>query len=149
MFYTKEREIFLSLVISAITIITYSIYLYNTEISINPELLNLPKFWGKSFLILIPISIVIQIIMHIIFAIINKILTNEEVPTLSDERDKLIELKGIKIAHWIFVIGFLLAMGSQAFDYKISVMFFILFIFGFISAFAEGIVQIYYYKKGI
>lgn len=149
MFYTKEREILLSLVVSVVVIIVYSLYLYNTEVYFSPEILNQPKFWGKAFLILIPISIVAQIIVHIIFAIINKILTNEEVTTLSDERDKLIELKGIKIAHWIFVIGFLLAMGSQAFNFELYVMFFILFLFGFISSFAEGIVQIYYYKKGV
>ncbi len=149
MFYTKEREILLSLIISLLVIFIYSIYLYNSQIVDNPEILNQPKFWGRAFLILIPISIVVQIIMHIGFAVLNKILTNEDVPTLSDERDKLIELKGIKIAHWVFVIGFLLAMGSQAFDYELYIMFSILFIFGFISCFAEGIVQIYYYKKGI
>ena len=59
-----------------------------------------------------------QIIIHIIFAIINKMVTNEDMPTTDDERDKLIELKSIRISHWIFTIGFMLAMGSQAIDMK-------------------------------
>jgi hypothetical protein len=44
--------------------------------------------------------------------------TNEDMPTTDDERDKLIELKSIRISHWIFTIGFMLAMGSQAIDMK-------------------------------
>lgn len=67
---------------------------------------------------MIPIAIVAQIIIHIIFAIINKMVTNEDMPTTDDERDKLIELKSIRISHWIFTIGFMLAMGSQAIDMK-------------------------------
>ena len=59
-----------------------------------------------------------QIIIHIIFAIINKMVTNEDMPTTDDERDKLIELKSTRISHWIFTIGFMLAMGSQAIDMK-------------------------------
>ena len=67
---------------------------------------------------MIPIAIVAQIIIHIIFAIINKMVTNEDMPTTDDERDKLIELKSTRISHWIFTIGFMLAMGSQAIDMK-------------------------------
>jgi hypothetical protein len=44
--------------------------------------------------------------------------TNEDMPTTDDERDKLIELKSTRISHWIFTIGFMLAMGSQAIDMK-------------------------------
>jgi nucleoside recognition membrane protein YjiH len=94
------------------------LHVYSKYIAVNPEIINSFKFWGKAFVILIPIAIVAQIIIHIIFAIINKMVTNEDMPTTDDERDKLIELKSIRISHWIFTIGFMLAMGSQAIDMK-------------------------------
>jgi len=114
----------------------------------NPDLINDFKFWGKAFLILIPVTIVAQIIIHIVFFIINKIVTNEDVPTISDERDKLIELKAIRISHWVFVFGFMLSMGSQAFGMKPWVMFITLIFSGFIAAIVSEISKIYFYRKG-
>jgi len=98
---------------------------------------------------LIPIAIVAQIIIHIIFAIINKMVTNEDMPTTDDERDKLIELKSTRISHWIFTIGFMLAMGSQAIDMKPWVMFVTLISSGFLSSMVSELARFYFYRKGV
>lgn len=98
---------------------------------------------------MIPIAIVAQIIIHIIFAIINKMVTNEDMPTTDDERDKLIELKSIRISHWIFTIGFMLAMGSQAIDMKPWVMFVTLISSGFLSSMVSELARFYFYRKGV
>lgn len=102
----------------------------------------------KTFLVLIPVTIVSQIIIHIVFTIINKIVTNEDMPTLSDERDKLIELKAIRISHWIFITGFLLSMVSQVIGMPPYAMFIILIASGFVSAIISEIAKIYFYRKG-
>lgn len=94
-------------------------------------------------------TIVSQIIIHIIFAIINKIVTNEDISSITDERDKLIELKAIRISHWIFIFGFLLSMGSQAVGMQPWVMFITLIFSGFIAAIVSEIAKIYFYRKGI
>lgn len=98
---------------------------------------------------MIPIAIVAQIIIHIIFAIINKMVTNEDMPTTDDERDKLIELKSTRISHWIFTIGFMLAMGSQAIDMKPWVMFVTLISSGFLSSMVSELARFYFYRKGV
>lgn len=90
-----------------------------------------------------------QIIIHIIFAIINKMVTNEDMPTTDDERDKLIELKSTRISHWIFTIGFMLAMGSQAIDMKPWVMFVTLISSGFLSSMVSELARFYFYRKGV
>ncbi|MFH1198389.1 MAG: hypothetical protein V1720_21990 [bacterium] len=148
MYGTKEKQIIVSLITSTLILGFYSIYVYNNYIAENPEIINDFKFWGTAFLILIPVSIAAQIIIHIIFAITNKIVTNEDIPTKSDERDKLIELKATRISHWIFIVGFLLSMGSQAIGMQPYVMIVTLVASGFVSSWAEGITQIYLYSKG-
>jgi hypothetical protein len=145
----KEKQILVTIISTMLIFGLYSLYVYNKYITVNPDVINDFKFWGKAFLILIPVSIVAQINIHIIFSIINKIVTNEDMPTLSDERDKLIELKAIRISHWIFTLGFLMAMGSQAFDMKPWVMFILLIFSGFVSGMASEVAKIYFYRKGI
>ena len=119
----QEKQILVSVISSILILGFYSLYVYQKYIAGNPEILNDFKFWGRSFLFLIPVSIVVQIIIHIIFAIINKIITNEDFPSITDERDKLIELKAIRISHWIFISGFVLSMGSLTLNMQPYVMF--------------------------
>lgn len=146
--YHKEKQILVTLINTIVILASYSLYVYYKYIIGNPDIINDFKFWGKAFLILIPITIVAQIIIHIIFTIVNKIITNEDLSTISDERDKLIELKAIRIAHWIFTAGFLMAMGSQAFGMQTYVMFFLLLFSGFAASIVSEIAKLYFYRKG-
>lgn len=145
----KEKAIFVSVISMILILGLYSLYIYHKYIAVNLGLINDFKFWGKAFLILIPVTIVSQIIIHIVFAIINKIITNEDISSITDERDRLIELKAIRISHWVFIFGFLLSMGSQAIGMPPWVMFIILIFSGFIAAIVSAIAKIYYYHKGI
>jgi hypothetical protein len=145
----KEKQIIVTLCTTVLILGLYSLHVYSKYIAVNPEIINSFKFWGKAFVILIPIAIVAQIIIHIIFAIINKMVTNEDMPTTDDERDKLIELKSTRISHWIFTIGFMLAMGSQAIDMKPWVMFVTLISSGFLSSMVSELARFYFYRKGI
>ena len=148
MHYNKEKEILVTLISSFFIIGFYSLYVYYEYVAENPQIINDMKFWGTAFLVMIPVAIVAQIIIHIAFVIINKIITNEDAPTITDERDKLIDLKAIRISHWIFTLGFLLAMGSQAFEMPAYVMFLTLFVFGFISSMVSEIIKYYMYRRG-
>lgn len=144
----KERQILVTAISLVLIFALYSFYVYEHYIKLNPAIINDFKFWGKAFLILIPVTIVAQIIIHIVFAIVSKIVTNEDIPTLSDERDKLIELKSLRISHWIFTLGFLLAMGSQAFGMEPWVMFAILISSGFLSGIISEVAKFLFYRKG-
>lgn len=146
---SKEKEVLVTTTGMALILGGYATYLYANYIAADVTLLNDFKFWGKAFLVLIPLAIVAQIVIHIVFAILHKMATNEDLhTTMTDERDKLIELKSIQISHWIFVGGFLLAMASQAVGMQVWVMFVTLILAGFVSAVASGIAKIYFYRKG-
>lgn len=148
MYDNKEKQIIVTLVSSVLIMGLYSLYVYYHYISGNPSIINDFKFWGKAFLILIPVSVTAQIIIHIVFAIMNKIVTNKDIPTISDERDKLIELKSVRISHLVFLFVFLAAMSSQAVGFEPYVMFILLVAAGFAASIIEGITQIYFYRKG-
>src|SRR5665647_351304 len=127
----KEKQSIVSIIGSVLVIGFYSMYVYRNYIQADLELLNDFQFWGKSFIYLIPVTIVVQIVIQIVFAIANRIVTQEDMPDFTDERDKLIELKSIRISHWIFILGFMLAMGSLAMGMKPYVMFLTLISSGF------------------
>ncbi len=146
--YQKEKQILVSMITMILILGSYSLYVYYKYLAGNSDVLNDFKFWGKAYLILIPVSIAAQIIIHIIFFAINKIVTNECPPDITDERDKLIELKAIRIAHWTFIVGFILSMGSQAMGMQPWVMFVTLIYAGFIAAIASESAKIYFYRKG-
>lgn len=146
---TKEKQILVTIVNTILIFAIYTYYVYDRYLIDNPELLNDSSFWGKTFLILIPVAIIAQILLHIVFAIFNAAVTKENMPTITDERDKLIELKSIRISHWLFTFGFLLAMGSQALGMETWVMFVTLVASGFISGIISESAKIYFYRKGV
>lgn len=145
----KEKQVLASLLATILIITFYSLYVYNRYIENDPEILNNFRFWGKTFLVLIPVSIIVQIVIHILFAIVNKIITNEDPSDKEDERDKLIELKSVRVSHWVFTTGFMLAMGSLALGLEPWAMFVILIASGFVAEVVSGSVKIYYYRKGV
>lgn len=145
----KEKQILVSMGTTVLTLVFYWLYVYRHQVASNPEILNNFQFWGKTLLIFIPVAIVSQIVVHILFAIVNKIVTNEDMQDKSDERDKLIELKSIRISHWVFIAGFFMAMLSQAIAMAPSVMFISLIASGFVSAIIADIAKIIMYRKGV
>jgi hypothetical protein len=144
-----EKQSIVSIIGSLLVIGFYSLFIYRNYIQADIELLNNFQFWGKSFIYLIPVAIVVQIVIHIVFAIANTIITREDIPGFSDERDKLIELKSIQISHWIFILGFMMAMGSLAIGMRPYIMFITLISSGFLASLASEVAKIIYYRKGV
>ena len=147
--YRKEIRILVSSLSALLITILYSLYVYHRYVAGNPEILNSLRFWGKAMVFMAPVMIVAQIIIHIIYAIINKIVTDTDIPVITDEMDKLIELKALRISHWIFVMGFFLSMILLATGAKLTVFFLMLIVVGFISSFAADMARIIYYRKGV
>jgi hypothetical protein len=144
----QEKRALVSLISSVLIFGFYCLYVFQRY---QEQILSAPNdlgFWATAVFILIPVSIVATIIIHIVFVIINKIVTNEDAPSFTDERDKLIELKAIKISHWTFIFGFLLSMGSQVIDMQPYVMIIALIFSGFVASIVSDIATIYFYRKG-
>jgi hypothetical protein len=145
----QEKMSYLSLIGSILIFGFYTNYVYQHSVVGDPAIINDFSFWGRSFIVLIPVAIVVQIVLHILFAIVNKIVTNEDLPSKTDEMDKLIELKSIRLSHWVFVLGFFLAMGSLTLGMKPAVMFILLILSGFLASLSSDVAKIYYYRKGL
>ncbi|ASB49160.1 hypothetical protein [Alkalitalea saponilacus] len=141
----QEKQSILSLVNTFLILSFYSLYVYNNYIAGNLEIIYDMKFLGKAFMILIPFTIVVQIVMHILFVIFNK----EGIPKKIDEMDKLIELKSIRVSHWVFIVGFFTAMASQAFGMAPYIMFLTFVVSGFLAGMVSDVSKIWYYRKGV
>ena len=147
--YRKEKQILISNLSTVALLVVYTLYVYFNYFREDPLLIHNTAFWAKAFLILIPVMMGMQILLHIILAIIYKIIANEEIPTITDEMDRLIELKAMRVSHWVFILGFILAMASQAFGMATWVMFPVLIGSMFMACIIEGMLQIWFYLKGV
>lgn len=107
------------------------------------------QFWSKAILIAIPVSIGGKIVLYILFAILNTIVTREKMPKFEDERDKLIELKATRNAFFIFGMGFLVSMFVLAFGYSPYYMFLSLILAGVISEIFDNLSRLYFHRRGV
>lgn len=132
-------------------LITGTYFWYITQSGLAPDLSTeeLLKFWAKSLLVLIPVSIVGKIIVHIVFSITNAIATRDHKIPPTDERDKLIELRASRNASWIFGAGFILAMGALVMDASVTAMFVVLICGGLLSEIFDNASQLYFHRRGI
>ena len=145
----QERRAVVSLISTILISAFYSAYMVQRYPEGNAYSTEVFHFWGSFFLILIPVSIVARIVIHILFNIINTIATKEKEPSITDERDKLIELKATRNSLYVFTFGFLLAMGALIMDMPPTSMFIILFCSGIVSEMVGDISQLYFYRRGV
>ncbi|MBU2649670.1 MAG: hypothetical protein KKA81_01935 [Bacteroidetes bacterium] len=139
----------MTIITSILITFFYFLYVYRHYLAGNMELLNDLKFCGTVILIMIPVSMVAHIIVYILFNIIYKITTREAIPEKSDELDKLIELKSTNITHYIFILGFLLAMGSLVIGKPPYVMLLVLVGSMMVSCILGELAKLCYYRKGV
>lgn len=153
MSYQESRS--LTNIISTILITgIYALVIYQRYLNGVGDTNDVFGFWSITILIFIPISIVARIIIMIIFSIINTAVQTakgEEAVELeiTDERDKLIELKATRISLIVFSIGFILALVTQVTSMSHHMFFITLIIFGVFSEIVSETVTIIYYRKGI
>ncbi|MBU2491413.1 MAG: hypothetical protein KJ571_02240 [Bacteroidetes bacterium] len=144
----QEKRNLVSLLSNLLISIIYFVYVIQNYVSGSLTDITDFRFWGAVILILIPVQIVGKIILHIIFTIINKIITNEDEPSFSDELDKLIELKAARNSLILFMIGFVISMASLVIGMPIALMFIILILSLISSEVIWDVSHLYLYRKG-
>jgi hypothetical protein len=167
--YHEKRIIMTSAIGFGVTIayIIFAISAYNLGTIESQSL----KFWAIRMLIFIGIGvsaiIIGMILFHIIYSVLlaiklkmeDKSLSDKDIEkqiksiiktdAIEDEMEKLIQLKSSQISFALIGIGFVLALLSLVFNYSGVIMINIIFVsFSFGSA-IEGLLQLYYHKKGI
>src|SRR5262249_32602964 len=108
----RERQVVVSLISTILIAAIYFLYVLPRFPQGNAYSVDVFHFWGSSVFALVPVSIIVKIITEIVFSMAQSMATNERDRRFTDERDKLIELRGLRNTLYTFALGFTLAMGS-------------------------------------
>ncbi|HHS88982.1 MAG TPA: hypothetical protein ENJ26_01275 [Rhodobacteraceae bacterium] len=104
---------------------------------------------GKSFLVLMAAAIVAYIVLTILFDIGFAIAQKDPKPDFTvDERDRLIELKGMRAFLAIFVMGFVASMAALALGATPVAALLAMIFAMFLGALADDIAKLYHYRRG-
>lgn len=145
----QEKKNIMSLISTVLIFSGYCLYMFQDFSPKEATLEENLHFWGSFILILIPVSIVVKIVIHIFFVILYRITTQEEEPDFMDELDKLIELRSMRNSHFVFIIGFVLAMVPLVTEIPVYYTFITLIGAGFLAELVSISTQLYFYRKGI
>lgn len=145
----QEKKHIVSFISTLLIFSFYCWYVFQKFQDTNMDTGESFRFGAAAILILIPVSIVAKIVIAILFNIIYRITTKEVEPSFSDELDKLIDLKATRNSHYVFTLGFLLAMGSLVMDMTPTTMFIVLIFSGFLSEMAGVFTSLYLYRRGV
>jgi hypothetical protein len=145
----QEKRLILNIIWNILIVATYCIYVFWQFQERGPALAYDLSFWGATILIFVGVSIAARIVMEIILAIGNAIVTRtEEDPSFTDERDKLIELRGARISEYTVGFGFLIALGTLVLKMPPYVMLNILFFSFLLGDILRTILQLHDYRRG-
>jgi hypothetical protein len=145
----QEKKSIVSVISAILIFVSYCLFMYPRYPGKGVEYSEYFHYWGSFVLYLTLFSIVAHIIISILFNIVFRLTTNEKEPAFADELDKLIDLKAFRNSFFVFVIGFLFAMGSLVFNQPLHVMFIILISSGFISDVTGSVTKLYHYRRGV
>ena len=123
------------------------------QIAQGGELESSPIFrlWLTVIILVIVATILGTILAHILSAIVQSIQTGGEEPQIDDiedERDKMIELKGTRVAYIVSSIGVFLAMLTLVFGQPSLVMFSLLILAGLLAQISADVSKLYLYRRG-
>lgn len=133
------------------TVLIFSYYLLNLwrmidEGEFNP--VNVFTLWILVIIVAIIANIVATVITQVVLTVFQYIKTHEEEPFIEDERDKLIDLQGIRNAYYVLSGGILIAMISLIVGQPALVMFNLLIIGAMLSSIIGDISRFYLYRRG-
>jgi hypothetical protein len=107
--------------------------------------------WATVVAATILVNVIGIILTHIVLSIVEAIRTRKEPDErfIEDERDRLIDLKGSRIAYITFGFGVFLAMLTFVFGQPPLVMFSLIVFFGIAAEIVGNLSQIILYRRGV
>lgn len=147
----QEKNIAVSLVNFSLILSFYLFRLWQLIQSERFEPNQIFRLWVIIIVAAIVVTIVATILTQIGAGIIEAIKT-KTVPVIediTDERDKLIDLKGTKTTYTLSSIGTFLAMLTFALGQPPLVMFTLLILVGLLAQIVGDIVRLYFYRRGV
>ena len=145
----QERRSIVSLIGTFVIMAGYLIFVSGQAQAAGPSVSSDIQFWATAILLLIPVYIVFQMVLIILFVIINTVATQREESETADEFDRLVDLKSTRNFYHTFMASFVLSLLAVALGQPPSAMFIIL-LFGI---FAASVVsygsELYFYRRGV
>ena len=109
--------------------------------------INPLTFWSGAILLMIPIGIACHVVTQVFLAIAYRIQTGESPPSIEDERDKVIELKALRVNHYLFLFGFFVSMLFALRGSNLTTVFVVLIVSLFGSGLTSEITKYFLYRK--
>ena len=111
---------------------------------------KLYSLWAIVILATIIVNIIASILTNIVLTIVEAIKAQkyEEPRFIADERDKLIELKGMRSSYITFSVGVLVSVLAFVFGQPPLVMVSLIIFFAIAAEIIGDISQIYLYRRG-
>jgi uncharacterized membrane protein len=148
MSYQEQRALLAFLSTLAVNAL-YLLLMLPVQPSGDPYAPQVFHFWGRFFMVLIGLSILVRILITILFSIITTLATREAEPDFEDERDRLIDLKAARYGWYVFAIGFVLAMLTLVLEMPPATMFLVLMLGGLASQLSSELAEFWFYRRGL
>ena len=145
----QEKQNIVNMISGVLIMGIYSLIIYRKHMQGQFDLTADFTAWGRIFLVFMAVSIGARIAIYLIFHIINTIATRETDIPVSDERYKLIQLKGTRNGHYTFTLTFISAFILLATGMPVYGLFIVFAISSLLSEIVENSSQIYYHRKGV
>jgi hypothetical protein len=148
----QEKNIAVSLVNFILILGFYLIRVFQMIQGGSFDSINVFRLWGIVIALAVFVTIFATIITHIVSAIIHAIKTGEEksnIEDIQDERDKLIDLRGTRLAYFVTSSGGFLSMLTFVFGQPPLVMFTLLIFFGVVGQILGDSLRLYLYRRGL
>jgi hypothetical protein len=147
----QEKNIAVSLVNFSLILVFYLFRLWQLIQSARFEEAQIFRLWMIILVAAIVVTIVATILTQIGAGIIEGIKTKAKpvIEEITDERDKLIDLKGTKTTYTLSSIGTFLAMLTFALGQPPLVMFSLLIGVGLLAQIVGDAVRLYFYRRGV
>lgn len=144
----QERGVAISLVTSIVVFVGYVVYLGGLAGAGALEGPDASMVVGRSVLWMVGASIALSIVVQIIGAIVRAIVTGRSERPIRDERDKLIELKGMRATLLVFSLAYLWCMAALAFGMAAPNVFIGIIVAMFLASISGDATRMFLYRRG-
>lgn len=145
----QERRSLVSLIGTFVLSAGYFVFISGQAQAAGPSVAGDLQFWASAILLLIPVYIVFQIILIILFVIANTIATGRDEDSITDEFSRAVDLKSARNFYHTFMAGFVLSLLVAALGQPLATMFTVLLFAIFAASAVIYGSELYYYRRGV
>lgn len=144
----KETRILVTLISTATVFAIYQIVVLGLEADGRFAGDDGTERIAQAILILIGVQIAATIVAQIVASIVHAVATGQEEPDITDERDKLIELRALRISFFIVGVGIVGTLAAMALGTEIFWVFNLIIIAMTVGDIVGNGIRLTLYRRG-